>query len=219
MASSATPDYLARESAWHIDCSTSAYSEAPHSKYTKTCDHEHSWRDSIGRTRLVSLRYDMTFIRSCVLLLTAMIPLASHSVVYAQSVPEKPDQFAIVFFYRLKGWPPNFFEPVLLVDGAELARMDNGRYFAIRLEPGKHTFRTEHMKQSLSLELEGGKEYYFEVRHLARRKSNLVTPDSALGRAISETPDKIRLKPLDSDKIIDSSKVIIDYAELKKASK
>ena len=154
-----------------------------------------------------------------VCLTSATVPLASHAVVYEQSAPEKPDQFAIVFFYRLKGWPPNFFEPVLLVDGAELAHMDNGRYFAIRLEPGKHTFRTEHMKQSLSLELERGKEYYFEVRHLARRKSNLLTPDSALGKAITETPERIRLKPLDADKIIDSSKVIANYAESKKASK
>jgi hypothetical protein len=161
----------------------------------------------------------MNFIRSCVLLLTAMVPLASYAFINEQSAPEKSDQFAIVFFYRLKGWPPNFFEPVLLVDGAELARMDNGRYFAIRLEPGKHTLRTEHMKQSLSLELEGGKEYYFEVKALARRRSSLSAPDSALGKAITETPDKIRLKPLDADKIIDSSKVIANYAEWKKASK
>ena len=161
----------------------------------------------------------MNFIVSCVLLLTAMVPLASHAAVYEQSAPEKPDQFAIVFFYRMKGLEPNFFNPVLLVDDAELARMDNGRYFAIRLEPGKHTIRTEHMKQSLSLDLEGGKEDYFEVRALARRKSILAAPDSALGKAITETPEKIRLKPLDADKIIDSSKVIANYAELKKASK
>jgi len=154
-----------------------------------------------------------------VCLAPATVPLASHAVDYEQSAPEKPDQFAIVFFYRMKGWEPNFFNPVLLVDDAELARMDNGRYFAIRLERGKHTIRTEHMKESLSLDLEGGKEYYFEVRPLARRKSILVAPDSAVGKAITETPEKIRLKPLDADKIIDSSKVIANYAELKKASK
>ena len=151
--------------------------------------------------------------------ITKAVPLRSYAFVGEQSAPEKPDQFAIIFFYRLKGWPPTFFEPVLLVDGGELARMDSGRYFAIRLEPGKHTFRTEHMKESLSLELEAGKEYYFEVRPLARRKSSLTAPDSALGKAITETPEKIRLKPLDAEKIIDSSKVIANYAESKKPSK
>ena len=163
----------------------------------------------------------MRIMRNCVLLFTAMGPLASYSLVNGQAALEKPDQFAIVFFYRLKEWPDRY-EFLLVVDGADLARMHSGRYLAIKLEPGKHTFRTEDMEDGVSLDLEGGKEYYFELKShlgLMTRRGKLTVPDSALGKAISENLDKAKLKQLAADKIKDSSKVIGNYAELKKASK
>ena len=45
---------------------------------------------------------------------------------------------ATVFIYRPNKMVGKALEPSVFVDETELARMDNGRYFAIKLKPGKH---------------------------------------------------------------------------------
>src|SRR5678815_269380 len=55
--------------------------------------------------------------------------------------PAKPTDNALIYFYRIKQFAGSALEPSVFCDDKELARMDNGRYFAVDLEPGQHTCR------------------------------------------------------------------------------
>ena len=48
-------------------------------------------------------------------------------------------------------------------DDKELARMDNGRYFGVSLEPGKHTCRMGDKQTGFELDLNPGDVYYAKV--------------------------------------------------------
>ncbi len=41
--------------------------------------------------------------------------------------------------------------------------MENGRYFAVTLDPGKHTFRSNDAQSGVELELKAGQDYFVRV--------------------------------------------------------
>lgn len=70
---------------------------------------------------------------------------------------------ATVFIYRPNKWGGRALEPSVFVDETELARMDNGRYFAIKLKPGKHIIRLTEDKKGYALDMGPGQTYFFRI--------------------------------------------------------
>lgn len=106
---------------------------------------------------------------------------------------------ATVFIYRPNKILGKALEPSVFVDETELARMDNGRYFAIKVKPGKHIIRMTDDKKGYALDMGPGQKYFFRIGIEAgmfkgHGKITLDEPD----RAIAEIK---KLKFLDPDKI------------------
>lgn len=70
---------------------------------------------------------------------------------------------ATVFIYRPSKMVGKALEPSVFVDETELARMDNGRYFAIKLKPGKHIIRMTDDKKGYAIDMGPGQTYFFRV--------------------------------------------------------
>jgi Protein of unknown function (DUF2846) len=70
---------------------------------------------------------------------------------------------ATVFIYRPNKWTGRALEPSVFVDETELARMDNGRYFAIKVKPGKHIIRMTDDKKGYAVDMGPGQTYFFRV--------------------------------------------------------
>lgn len=70
---------------------------------------------------------------------------------------------ATVFIYRPDKWTGKALEPSVFVDETELARMDNGRYFAIKLKPGKHIVRMTDDKKGYAVDMGPGQSYFFRI--------------------------------------------------------
>lgn len=132
--------------------------------------------------------------------------------------PEK----AKVYFYRYKQYVGSALAPSAYCDEAELARMENGRYFTVKLAPGKHTFRSNDKQSGVEVDLKSGQEYFLRVE--------LVTGFmKGHGRLVAVVPEQARfelkaknLKPLDADKVTDKERVSIEqvtFGEEEKAGK
>lgn len=143
------------------------------------------------------------FILATALLLTVFIPR-----VCAQSPPEKKEGEAKmgevkanVYIYRYKQYAGGGLEPSVYCDGEELARMDNGRYFTVKLSPGKYVFRSNDKQAGIELELKSGEEYYIRVEIVAgfmKGHGRLVLTQKEQG-----SYEIKKLKPLDADKVKD----------------
>lgn len=70
---------------------------------------------------------------------------------------------ATVFIYRPNKFPGRALEPSVFVDETELARMDNGRYFAVKLKPGKHIIRMTDDKKGYAIDMGPGQTYFFRI--------------------------------------------------------
>jgi len=70
---------------------------------------------------------------------------------------------AVVYIYRPSKMVGKALEPSVFVDDIELARMDNGRYFALRLKPGKHIIHMTNDKKGYAIDMGPGQTYYFRV--------------------------------------------------------
>lgn len=72
-------------------------------------------------------------------------------------------QDAIVFIYRPAKYAGSALEPSVFVDKTEVARMDNGRYFAVRLKPGKYTIRLTDGEKGYTIDASPGQSYFFRI--------------------------------------------------------
>jgi hypothetical protein len=70
---------------------------------------------------------------------------------------------ATVYIYRPKKMMGRGLEPSVFVDGTELARMDNGRYFALKVKPGKHIIHMTDDKKGYAVDMGPGQTYYFRI--------------------------------------------------------
>ena len=87
----------------------------------------------------------------------------ANLVPVAMASPGTSSEEATVFIYRPNKWPGRALEPSVFVDETELARMDNGRYFAIKLKPGKHIIRMTDDKKGYAIDMGPGQTYFFRV--------------------------------------------------------
>ena len=70
---------------------------------------------------------------------------------------------ATVFIYRPNKYVGKALEPSVFVDETELARMDNGRFFALKLKPGKHIIRMTDDKKGYAIDMGPGQTYFFRI--------------------------------------------------------
>jgi hypothetical protein len=76
---------------------------------------------------------------------------------------ESSDAKATIYFYRIKQFAGSALEPGVYVDDKEVANMDNGRFFGVTLEPGKHTFRMGDKQTGFEIDMKAGQVYYARV--------------------------------------------------------
>jgi hypothetical protein len=125
-------------------------------------------------------------------------------------VPEIPTPAntaeAIVYVYRPSKMAGKALEPSVFVDDIELARMDNGRYFALKLKPGKHIVHMTDDKKGYAIDMGPGQTYYFRVGlEMGMWKGHgKITLDDA-DRAIKEIK---KIKFIGQDKIKATTMVV-----------
>jgi hypothetical protein len=113
--------------------------------------------------------------------------------------PTGDSQHATVFIYRPSKYTGKVLEPSVFVDKTEVARMDNGRYFAVKLAPGKYTIRLTDSEKGFTIDAGPGETYFFRigVEWGMFKGHGTIAPDSR-ERAVEEIK---KLKFLGQDKI------------------
>lgn len=114
---------------------------------------------------------------------------------------------ATVYIYRYKQFAGSALSPSVYCDGNQLARMENGRYFTVKVDPGKHTFTSNDKQSGIDMEAKAGEEYFIRVELVTgfakgHGRLVLVSPDQGGYELKSD-----KLKPLDEDKIVDKAAV------------
>lgn len=119
---------------------------------------------------------------------------------------------ATVYVYRYKQFVGAALAPSVYCDDVQLARMENGRYFATAVEPGKHIFRSNDEQSGIVLQAVAGQQYFIRVDIAAgfmKGHGRLTLMDGQQG-TYELTSDK--LKPLDASKVVDKDRVSIEVA-------
>ena len=138
----------------------------------------------------------------------AVLCMVGVASAIAQTASTDDSSKAVVYVYRLQGGsgpPPN--KPSVYCDEHELARMQNGRYFSVRLDAGKHSCRSTDGQTVVRLDVKAGQTYYIrgEVVPVHGPKGALYQVSSEQGAS------ELRgLKPLSSGMVKDSSRVLLD---------
>src|SRR4051812_6932314 len=57
-----------------------------------------------------------------------------------------------VYVYRYKAFTGSALEPAVYCDEKKIAAMDNGRYFKVILEAGKHTFQSNDKQSGVEID-------------------------------------------------------------------
>jgi hypothetical protein len=117
---------------------------------------------------------------------------------------------ATVYVYRYKQFVGAALEPSVYCDDAQLARMDNGRYFVVKLQPGKHMLHSNDKQAGLELDAKPGQEYFVRVEIAAgmmKGHGRLVLMAAEQGKY--ELQSK-KLKPLDAGKVVDQARVSVE---------
>lgn len=121
---------------------------------------------------------------------------------------------ATVYIYRYKQFVGSALAPSVYCDGNQLARMENGRYFTVKLDPGKHTFTSNDKQSGVDLEAKAGEEYFIRVdlaAGFAKGHGRLVLMSREQGGYELQSD---KLKPLDEDKVVDKAVVSVGEPHL-----
>ena len=128
----------------------------------------------------------------------------------ANPAAESKASKATVYVYRYKQFVGAALAPSIFCDGTQLARMENGRYFTAKLEPGKHTFTSNDKQSGIDLDLKPGEEYFIRVEIAAGFAKGhgrlLLVPREQGGYELKSD----KLKPLDASKVADKEVVSVD---------
>lgn len=146
---------------------------------------------------------------------TAFLALAFLVVsAFAQEAPASQSAAAkqskgTVYVYRYKQFVGSALEPSVYCDETQLARMDNGRYFAVSVEPGKHTFHANDKQSGLELDVKPGEKYFIRVELVAGMMKGhgrlvLMAPEQGSYELSSK-----KLKPLDAAKVVDHDRISV----------
>jgi hypothetical protein len=116
---------------------------------------------------------------------------------------------ATVYVYRYKQFQGSALAPSVYCDDTALARMENGRYFSAKIEPGKHVFHSNDKQSGVELEVKAGEQYFLRVEiatGFMKGHGRLVLVPTEQG---SYELKSSKLKPLDASKVEDSTRVSV----------
>ena len=116
------------------------------------------------------------------------------------------EEMVTVYIYRPSKMVGKALEPSVFCDGVELARMDNGRFFTLKLKPGKHRVHMTNKEKGFEINMGRGEVYYFRVgieMGMWKGHGKITLDDNEKGAAEIK-----KLKPLDSIKIKDRTMVV-----------
>lgn len=142
------------------------------------------------------------------ILLTGLAAIAQEPTADSQTNSAKQSK-ATVHVYRYKQFVGSALAPSVYCDETELARMENGRYFTVNLDPGKHNFRSNDKQSGVELDLKAGQEYFVRVEIATgfmkgHGRLILVAPEQGSYELTSS-----KLKPLDSSKVVNATLVSV----------
>jgi len=155
--------------------------------------------------------------RSVRIAFATVLFLALHAFAQEATAPKQPgtkSSKGTVYIYRYKQFVGSALEPSVYCDETQLARMDNGRYFTVEVEPGKHTFYSNDKQSGLELDVKPGEKYFVRVEIAAGMMKGhgrliLMAPEQGSYELKSK-----KLKPLDASKIVDHARVSVAEANL-----
>ncbi len=119
---------------------------------------------------------------------------------------------ATVYVYRYKQFVGAALEPSVYCDDAQLARMTNGRYFEVKVDPGKHTFYSNDKQSGIDLDAKAGQEYFIRLEIATgfmkgHGRLMMMAPEQASYELQSD-----KLKPLDTSKVVAAAMVSTEEA-------
>lgn len=118
---------------------------------------------------------------------------------------------AVAIIYRPGKLVGKALEPSVYSDGVELARMDNGRYFVVLLEPGEHRIHMTQENKRVDLKLGAGEVAFVRIRISMGMMKGRGEP--SLTNEEDASKDLKKMEPLDADKIKNTTLVVADKAE------
>ena len=147
------------------------------------------------------------------ILFTSLFAIAEEpAAVQAESGQSK----ATLYVYRYKQFVGKALSPSVYCDEAELARMENGRYFTVRLDPGKHSFRSNDKQSGVDLDMKDGQSYFMRVEiatgFMKGHGRLILVAGEQAGYELKQ------LKPSDGGKVVDKTRVSIAEANLEAPS-
>ena len=152
------------------------------------------------------------------MLLAGMFAAAQTAATAVTPAVETTSAKAIVHIYRYKQFVGSALAPSIYCDGTPLARMENGRYFSAKLDPGKHTLTSNDKQSGIDLDLKAGEEYFVRVEiatGFAKGHGRLIlVPKEQGGYELKSD----KLKPLDADKVANKDVVSVDAWHLQNTS-
>src|SRR5262249_5581687 len=136
---------------------------------------------------------------------------------WAQDKPASPavaqdSAKATVYIYRYKQFVGAALSPSVYCDDVQLARMENGRYFATTVEPRKHIFRSNDEQSGIVLLAAAGQQYFIRVDIAAgfmKGHGRLTLMDNQQG---TYELTSAKLKPLDAGKVVGKDRVPVEVA-------
>src|SRR5260370_31723506 len=136
---------------------------------------------------------------------TGLAAIAQEPTADSQKTTDAKPSKATVYVYRYKQFVGGALAPSVYCDETELARMQNGRYFTVKLDPGKHNFRSNDKQSGTELDMKAGQEYFLRVEIAAGAMKGH-------GRLVLMSPYQggyelkcSKLKPLDSNKVVNAT--------------
>lgn len=122
--------------------------------------------------------------------------LAFSSPLFAQEPSQPAKKSATITFFREGHYYGNALKPSVYVDGKQVARLENGRWFSMPIEPGKHEVSSSAKHEAATvIEVSPGETGYVQMVITAgnwRGSGRLMEVDP------TEAQNKIaKLKPLD----------------------
>ena len=113
-----------------------------------------------------------------------------------QAVPKVAvQQPTTLVFYRQKRFYGTGLKPQIYVNGEEIAKLDNGRFFVLALKPGTYQIEFSPKQDPLQLEAKPGKTEFMEMLIISdswKGEGRLIPADADNARGALE-----KLKPLD----------------------
>jgi hypothetical protein len=126
-----------------------------------------------------------------------------------QDPPKLSSQSARVNVYRYKQYMGNALRPSIYCDDKDLARLQDGRYVVLALEPGTHTFRSNDKQSQIELDLKRGQEYYIRIdiapdMWKGHGRLTLVQPEQGIG-------ELKKMKPIDKGMVKQKDFLAADF--------